>query len=194
MCCCCVCNCYDQYTKHLTCCGFLPIKCGVVFIGVFVLVVAAVQLLEVFYQLLNDQIDWWYVLVGLLLSVPLLIAVGIWVAFFTKETVSSRSQLWWSLILVIISVALYATWNACYFWFLYKSDVVATGNDGVGFVRATRKQEIVFSLYVAAILCALSSYFICVCHLYSSALAPPEAKAEEPPKKADEEAPAKKED
>ena len=57
------------------------------------LVVAAVQLLEVFYQLLNDQIDWWYVLVGLLLSVPLLIAVGIWFAFFTKETVSSRIEM-----------------------------------------------------------------------------------------------------
>jgi hypothetical protein len=98
------------------------------------------------------------------------------------------------LILVIISVALFATWNACYFWFLYKSDTVATGNDGVGFIRATRKQEIVFSLYIAAIICALSSYFICVCHLYSSALAPPEAKAEAEAKKADEEAPAKKED
>jgi hypothetical protein len=167
----------------------------VVFIGVFVLLVAGGQLLEVFYQLMNDQIDWWYVLVGLLLSVPLLIATGIWVAFFTKETVSSRGQLWWSLILVIISVALFASWNACYFWFLYKSDVVASGNDGVGFVRATRKQEIVFSLYIAAILCALSSYFICVCHLYSSALAPPEAKAEDATKKADEEqAPAKKDD
>jgi len=133
-------------------------------------------------------------LVGLLLSVPLLTAVGIWVNFFTNETVSSRGQLWWSLILVIISVALFATWNACYFWFLYKSDTVATGNDGVGFIRATRKQEIVFSLYIAAILCALSSYFICVCKLYANALAPPEAKAEDAAKKADEEAPAKKDD
>jgi hypothetical protein len=98
------------------------------------------------------------------------------------------------LILVIISIALFAAWNACYFWFLYKSDTVATGNDGVGFIRATRKQEIVFSLYIAAILCALSSYFICVCKLYANALAPPEAKAEEAAKKADEEAPAKKDD
>jgi len=54
MCCCCVCNCYNHHTKHLTCCGFLPIKCGVVFIGIFVLVVAAVQTIEVFYQILND--------------------------------------------------------------------------------------------------------------------------------------------
>jgi hypothetical protein len=46
-------------------------------------------------------------------------------------------------------------------------------------------------LYIAAILCALASYFICVCHLYANALKAPEV---EPAKKGDEEAPeAKKE-
>lgn len=133
-------------------------------------------------------------MVGLLLSVPLLIAVGVWIAFFTKETAGTRGALVWSLILVIVSVALFATWNACYFWFLYKSDTVATGNDGVGFVKATRKQEIVFSLYIAALISALAAYFICVCNRYASALAPPkeeeEKKAEDAKK--DEESGTKK--
>merc|ERR1712010_340823 len=58
-------------------------------------------------------------------------------------------------ILVIIGVSLVAIWSACYFIWLYKKDSVTTGNDGVGFVKATRKQEVVITLYIACCIDAL---------------------------------------
>ena len=58
--------------------------------------------------------------------------------------------------------------------FLYKKDTVVTGNDGVGFIKATRKQEVVVTLYVASCICALFAYFICVINQYVDALKEPE--------------------
>merc|ERR1712019_23345 len=77
-------------------------------------------------------------------------------------------------LLVIIGVALEAIWAACYFVSLYKKDTVVTGNDGVGFIKATRKQEVVVTLYIASCICALFAYFICVINQYVDALKVPE--------------------
>lgn len=162
MCCCCICECSTEYTKELGCCCFFPIRCGVIAIGVFILVITLVQFLEVFYQLLNDDIHWWYVAVGVAICVPLIIAAMFVVLFFTKDTPDSRSRLKVACILTIVSVTLLAVWNTCYFLFWYKPANVKTGNDGIGFITATRKQEIVFSLYIAAVIDALFAYYICV--------------------------------
>ena len=48
-----------------------------------------------------------------------------------------------------------------------------TGNDGVGFVKATRKQEVVITLYVACCIDALFAYFLCVVGQYIEALYDP---------------------
>merc|ERR1711934_43220 len=77
-------------------------------------------------------------------------------------------------ILVIIGVSLVAIWSACYFIWLYKKDSVTTGNDGVGFVKATRKQEVVVTLYIACCIDALFAYFICVVSQYIDAMKDPE--------------------
>jgi hypothetical protein len=120
------------------------------------------QFLEIFYQVLNDNIDWWYVLVGVLLSVPLIIAGAFAICFFNKENDSTRVLLRSALILVIISITLSATWNSVYFWFFYKHHDVVTGNDGVGYTRATKKQEIVFSVYFALVADCFFAYFLCI--------------------------------
>lgn len=174
MCCCCICKCSEPRTVELGCCCFFPIKCGVIAIGVFILLICLVQFLEVFYQLLNDDIHWWYVAVGVALTIPLIIAAMFVVVFFTKDTPDSRGNLKGACILTIISVTLLAVWNTCYFLFWYKESTVKTGNDGIGFLRATRKQEIVFSLYIAAVIDALFAYFICVIANYCNALKEPE--------------------
>jgi len=179
MCCCCICQCSEPRTIELGCCCFFPIRCGVIAIGVFILVICLVQFLEVFYQLLNDDIHWWYVAVGVAICVPLIIAAMFVVVFFTKDTPDSRGKLKGACILTIISVTLLAVWNTCYFLFWYKESSVKTGNDGIGFVKATRKQEIVFSLYIAAVIDALFAYYICVVANYCNALKEPE---EEVPK------------
>ena len=174
-CCCCLCECTEPRTKELTCCCFFPIKCGVIFIGCIILCLTLFVFLEIFYQLLNDDIHWWFVLVGVVLAATLVVASSFIIVFFTGDTESSRGKLFLSCLLVIIGVALEAVWAACYFVFLYKKDTVVTGNDGVGFIKATRKQEVVITLYIACCICALFAYFICVVNQYVKAL-------EEPPK------------
>lgn len=162
MCCCCVCQCEDKATLRKKCCIIFPLKCGIQFVALTIIVIALCQFLEVFYQLLNDQIDWWYVLVGALLCVPLIVAFAFAVVFFASEGDSERVLLRTALILTLVGVTLSAAWNASYFWFFYKSNEIVTGNDGVGFVKNTKKQEIVFSVYIAAVLDAFFAYFICI--------------------------------
>lgn len=184
MCCCCLCQCTTKETKELSCCCFLPIKCGVLFIGVIILAITLFVFLEIFYELLNDDIHWWYVLVGVLLASTLVVASAFTIVFFTKDDDGSRRGVRTACIMVIVGVSCVAIWSACYFVWLYKKDSVTTGNDGVGFVKATRKQEVVVTLYVACCIDALFAYFICVVNQYINALAPPE---EEEEKKGDDE-------
>lgn len=179
MCCCCLCECTNEKTKDLTCCCFFPIRCGVLLIGIIILALTLFIFLEIFYQLLNDDIHWWYVLVGVVLASLLVIASAFVIVFFTQDDESSRGKLFTACLLVIIGVALEAVWAACYFVFLYKKDSVTTGNDGVGFIKATRKQEVVITLYIACCICALFAYFICVVNQYVDALKKPEEPMEE---------------
>merc|ERR1711998_153428 len=140
MVCCCLCQCTTEKTKDLTCCCFFPIKCGVLFIGATILAITLFVFLEIFYQLLNDDIHWWYVLVGVILASILIIASAFAIVFFTKDTESSRTKFFTACLFVIIGVSLVAVWATIYFVFLYKKDMVTTGNDGVGFLKTTRKQ------------------------------------------------------
>lgn len=70
---------------------------------------------------------------------------------------------------MIIGISLLALWSACYFLFWYKKENVVTGNDGVGFLRTTRKQQIVITLYVACLVDAVFAYFMCVVAAYGKA-------------------------
>merc|ERR1719515_638252 len=171
--CCCVCECTEPRLKDLTCCCFFPIKCGMLFIGVLILAVTLFIFLEIFYQLLNDDIHWWYVFVGVLLAACLIVASAFAIIFFTNDTETSRSLLYTGCLLTIIGVSLVAVWSTIYFVFLYKKDMVTTGNDGVGFMKATRKQEVVITLYVACCIDALFAYFICIVTSYQKAMEEP---------------------
>lgn len=162
MCCCCVCVCEDPETKGSNCCFCIPIKCGVQVIAASVILITLVQFIEIFYQLLNDDIEWWYVLVGIGVSIPIIIAFGLTIYFFAEDDDGTRVGMQSAGILVIISVALLAAWNACYFTLLYDSTVVTTGNDGVGFITVTVKQQVVFSLWIAAVVCAFFAYYLCI--------------------------------
>merc|ERR1712134_110018 len=167
--CCCVCECTEPKLKDLTCCCFFPIRCGMLFIGVLILAVTLFIFLEIFYQLLNDDIHWWYVLVGVILASILIIASAFAIVWFTKDTESSRTKFFTACLFVIIGVSLVAVWSTIYFVFLYKKDNVVNGNDGVGFVKLTRKQEVVVTLYVACCIDALFAYCICVVSQYNDA-------------------------
>merc|ERR1712178_36864 len=85
MCCCCLCECTEPRTKDLSCCCFFPIRCGVLFIGCIILAITLFVILEIFYELLNDDIHWWYVLVGVVLASTLIVASSFTIVFFTKD-------------------------------------------------------------------------------------------------------------
>jgi hypothetical protein len=167
-CCCCICKCKDDAVKEEKCCFCCPIICGVQFIAISVILICLVQFIEIFYQLLNDNIEWWYVLVGVGITIPLMIATGLAISYLADpeggvdKGDSVRVGLQSAGILVIISVALLATWNACYFTLLYKAEKVATGNDGIGYLTVTVKQQVVFSIWIAAVTCCFFAYYLCV--------------------------------
>lgn len=178
MCCCCLCQCSDRRTRPYSCCCFFPIKCGIYSIGGFLVALTFVEFLECFYQLLNDDIVWWYVFTGVILLIPLIVGCMFVVTFFMKDTDSSRVRLRVACILALCSVTLFAGWNTLYFLAWYKVPMVRSGNDGVGFIVATRKQEVVFSLYFAALVDALIAYFMCVIERYIDAMEDPKAEEE----------------
>jgi hypothetical protein len=119
VCCCCICQCSVKETEDLSCCFVLPIKAGVNLIAALIIVITVFSFLEIFYQLLNDDIAWWYVAIALGLAIPLIIACFFAVLFFSKDTPDSRGNLTGACILVIIAVATIAAWNAIYFLFFY---------------------------------------------------------------------------
>jgi hypothetical protein len=44
--CCCACNCDNSYTRPYTCCGVFPIRCGVISIGIFIIILTLFLVLE----------------------------------------------------------------------------------------------------------------------------------------------------
>lgn len=142
---------------------------------------------------MNEYDDWWYVLVGLVLLIPHIVACCFFIVFFASETDTTRSTLKVGCMLVIISVTLLAVWNTVYFHYLYKYPDVYTGSPDTGYLKQTKKQYIVWSLVLAAAIDAVYAYFLCVCQTYKNALNKPDEpeKMEEP--KMMEEEPKKEE-
>lgn len=187
MCCCFVCNLTPKKTKDLTCCCMVPIRCGVVLIGLLTIALLLFLFVDVGYGLLNEYVHWSWVLVGVLLLVPLIVAVSFFIVFFSRETKASRGRLFVACQLAIISVSLLAIWNTVYYYYFYKQEFVLTGTSDVGYVKLTKKQFIVTQLYLMTIVDFLYAYFICVTRSYSNRMNKKD-KASEAPK--DEEAPA----
>lgn len=187
LCCCCICHCSVPETVHLKCFGCFPVKCGVVAIGIFTIVLFIAILAEVFYCLLNESYDWWYVLVGVILLVPYFIGVTFFITFFSNDTDNSRSRLFVACQFVIISSVLLAVWNTCYILWCYKNDDVLTGTPDQGYYRQSKKSFIVWSLFLATAIAFLYAYFICVTRSYANALKS-EEQLEEERRKAEEEA------
>lgn len=176
LCCCCICHCSTKETVDLKCFGCFPVKCGVVTIGIFTICLFFAILAEVFYCLLNESYDWWYVLIGVLLLIPYFIGVTFFITFFSNDTDSSRSRLWVACQMVIISVCLLATWNVCYILWCYKHADVLTGSPDQGYYKQSKKAFIVWSLFLCTCISFLYAYFICVCYSYAQALKSDEQK------------------
>jgi len=170
MCCCCICQCSTEETKNLSCCACFPIKCGLIVVGIIYCTLTVAMFIELFYGFINEQIHWWYPVVGILLMVPLIIGLCFYIRFFTKDDSATRGRLYVCCILLIISFSLLAIWNICYFQYLYKYDVVYAGADVIGYVTSTKKAFMVWFLFVTLIINFSYAYFMCVASAYSKAM------------------------
>ena len=169
-CCCCLCACSNEYTKDSSCCGCFPIKCGVITIGIFTVLLTIYLVTMNFFLILNDYIHWYFPVVILVLLAPMCIGSSFFVVFFTKDTASSRGKLFTACMFGIISTALIAVWIVCYYVFIYKNDTVFTGQ-GDPQTNAYSKMSKKFYLFVVlaetTALCIAYSYFICVTNRYA---------------------------
>ena len=177
-CCCCLCVCSNEKTSDLTCCGCLPIKCGIVSLGIIYFTLTVVLVTWNFFMMLNEYIDWWFPVVSLALLIPLVIGTCFFVVFFTKDKRASRGKLGPACQLAIISLSLVAVWNLVYFIWLYKKDkdtVYQGMNEGP--YKKTPKKVYVFSILAETIvLVAFFTYAICVTERYYDAMLPEDKK------------------
>ena len=171
-CCCCLCVCSNDKTVNSSCLGCLPIKCGVLMIGIFTFVLACILITYNFFFILNEYVAWYFPVVVLVLLIPLVISVFFFVVFFTKDTISTRGKLGPACQLALISIALAAIWTLCYFIFLYKKDAVYTGAGDPeyqqGYKKTSKKVYVFTILAESIVLIALYAYFICICETYYS--------------------------
>jgi hypothetical protein len=126
-CCCCLCACSHDRVGAASCCGCLPIRCGIIMIAMQVFFLAIILISCSFFELLNEYLPWWYCFVALLLLIPIAISASIVVYFFAKDKRSTRGKLLGGVIMSIISVCLWCTWKLVFFLAIYKKDTVYTG-------------------------------------------------------------------
>merc|ERR1719171_2140049 len=169
-CCCCLCACSNEYTKDSRCCGCFPIKCGVLTIGIFTVLLTIYMVTMNFFLILNDYIHWYFPVVILVLLAPMCIGSSFFVVFFTKDTASSRGKLFTACMFGIISTALIAVWIVCYYVFIYKNDTVFTGQgdpQSNAYSKMSKKFYLFVVLAETTALCIAYSYFICVTNRYA---------------------------
>jgi hypothetical protein len=168
MCCCCICRCQGEEDKPYSCCGCFPIKCGLVFIGILTIFITLALFVEVYWTLLNEYIHWWYVIVGTVCLIPLVVATVFVIRFFTKDQKASRTRFWIAMLLAIVSFTLLALWNLIYFQWVYKYDFVYVGIDGLGYTQQPKKGVMVWSLFIGLVFDFIWGYFLCVATKYAT--------------------------
>jgi len=171
-CCCCLCTCSTKATQDLTCCCCFPIKCGMVLIGGFTVIMTFYYISWYFLICLNDQTVWWYPLVQIVLLIPMYLGSSFWVVWFAKDSLSGRGKLPTACILVIVSICCCAFWAVCYYVWCHKKDEVFIGF-GVpesNYIKYNKKYYVFKLLLEAAIMGALYSYFLCITVTYKNAL------------------------
>jgi hypothetical protein len=175
-CCCCLCVCTNEFTEEASCCGCLPIKAGMVCIGIFTLLLIVILFVWNFFLFLNEYIHWWFVLVTLLLLIPQLLAASFWISFFTKDYSTTRTLTMTATILNIVSICLVCVWNLIYFIWLYKKDFFYQGMGPIDkneYTKQNKKTFIFTFLAETVVLLVLYTYWLCVVTEYRTIMKGP---------------------
>lgn len=171
-CCCCMCACSHDRVGDATCFGCLPIKCGILFIAIQIFALSIIMITVTFFQLLNEYLPWWFVFITLLLLIPNILGACFMVYFFGKDNRGTRGRMFGAIILSIISISLWCTWNLIFFLGIYKRDTVYTGmgpaNDETNY-HATPKRTYLFTVLAeTTFILVWLTYYTCVANQYCS--------------------------
>lgn len=160
----------------------MPVKCGVVSIAVLTVIVTFILFVWYFFCFMNEYLHWWYALVSIIILIPLLIAASFCITWFTKDSRATRTLLYTSQILALVSTFLICIWNLIYFIAIYKKDTFYSGMGEIDknfYAKQSKKIFIFTMLAESVILICLFAYFIAVVSRYNELMHGPDAKEEE---------------
>ena len=126
-CCCCLCGCSNEATQGVKCCFCLPIKAGIVIIGLVIFFIAFLQFNNAFYQFANVTLPWWKPTVTLVLFTPGFIGACFFIGWYTKDCTRTRATLTAAVIQSLTSYVLILVWTIIYFFAIEKKDLVGSG-------------------------------------------------------------------
>lgn len=163
----------------------MPIKCGAVSIGVITLFVTTCLFLWYFFCFMNEYLHWWYTMICCFLLCPLLVGSSFVITWFTGDTKTTRTMLYTSQILALISILLLAIWNIIYFVAIYKKDFFYQGMGDIEknyYAKQSKKVFLFTMIAESVILVCFHAYFICVTSTYAELMHGNGAYADEPKK------------
>jgi hypothetical protein len=166
-CCCCLCACSTKETRDLTCFGCFPIRFAIFAIAISTLLISLFLFIEIFILFMSPNIHWWYCVVAVVLLTPLIIGSVFLFGFFCKDDDSSRGKLDTACYMSIISFVLLTSWNIAYFIALYKGgDVIQMGSDEYVFWETSKKQYLVWNIFLCSVASFFYGYYVCVTRRY----------------------------
>ena len=124
-----------------------------------------------FLLILNDQVEWYYPVVAIIVFSMYYIASSFYVLWFIKDTIDSRARLPWAIILILIATSLVAVWHIIYFSVLYKRETVYIGwGDDNEYKKFNKGYYLFVNMLDAIIVLVCYSYFLCVVYYYRDAM------------------------
>jgi len=110
------------------------------------------------------------VFITLLLLCPIALAASFMVYFFARDNRTTRGNMFYSIILSIISVSLWCVWNLIFFLAIYKRDTVYSGigaaNDESNYHTTPKRTYLFTVLAETAIILTFLTYYTCVANEY----------------------------
>lgn len=146
--CCCVCECSNENTRGKTCFCCLPIKAGIVLIGLICWGIAFQQFLTAYFKFMNVTLPWWYPFVDVLLFAPGFTGVCFFIGWFTLDCKRTRATLTAAIIQSNVSYILILIWHTCYLCLINKSDKLGHGfgEDVASYTWTSKKHTLYYEL------------------------------------------------
>jgi hypothetical protein len=161
-CCCCLCGCSNELTENVKCCFCLPIKAGIVIIGMIVLLLAGTQFLNAYMQFMNATTPWWKPTVTIVLISPAVVSVCFFIGWYTKDCTRTRSTLTAAVIQGLTSYVLVIIWQIIYFFAIEKKDQVGSGfGDDLDTYRFQSKKRFIYGQLAMGIV-AIAFYIFAI--------------------------------